>query len=48
VQDHRSVLEEDTTMNDRLAVHRDAHVVVAYPEQMVRLYDLESLVHHRG
>ena len=37
MQDHRAVLEEDAAVDDRLAVHRDAYVVVRNVEEMMRL-----------
>jgi hypothetical protein len=45
VEDERSILEKDPPVHDRLAVHRDPHVVVGHAEEVVRLYHLEALVH---
>ena len=48
MQDDRAVLEEDAAVHDGLAVDDDPHVFVGYSEEVVHLYDLEALVHHRG
>jgi len=48
VQDDRAIFEEDTSVDHRLAVHRHPHGVIGHAEEVVRLYDLEPLVHHRS
>src|SRR4051794_3499191 len=48
MRERRAVDERDESVDDRLRVHDDVDRVVRRAEEMVRLDDLESLVHQRG
>ena len=48
VGEHRPVGELDQAVDQRLRVDDDVHTLVRRPEQVVRLHQLEALVHERG
>src|SRR5215210_6556295 len=48
VQHDRAVLEESAPVHHRLAVYDDPYVFERNAEEVVRLYHLETLVHHGG
>ena len=43
-----AVVQLDQGVDDRLGMHDDVDLLVAHPEQMVGLDQLEPLVHQRG
>ena len=46
LRQHRAVAIRDHAVDDRLRMHQDLDLLVRQPEQVVRLDQLEALVHH--